>query len=313
MGLFDFFRKRAVTSTASVNTPVGNYPWGNTEVPVNNDYVIAAFVSLSSGGKKIGKSNDDYPRYLNYRYGVCDPVNYHKKVIAAGYLCEASPEIALSKLKMNELKTILLEAGLLDKGKKDVLISRVVENIDLNSLNLDKYYIPSELGEKHLEKYSFVFSLPRYNISCEEFDEFKKSYPENYKPRDLIWRILNSRLNESSLNHWYRPARNALFNMGEFLEDEGKLTDALYRYVLVLYYDTYSIEDDLTDDEMELAPGIVSRVCKLKAYYTPEIIDRCYTRYRLPDHRICKEDFKKLLFDIFDEKEINIKKYMRKK
>lgn len=308
MGFFDFFRKKKgkVSFTGGICKPTEYDPWVNTGVPVNNNYAIAAFVAMSRGGAKIGKSKDDYARYFNYRYGVYDPINYHKRVIAEGYLCEAAPNIALSHLKVNELKSILEGAGLPAGGRKDALIARVIEGVNLASLNLDRYYIPSKMGEDHLKKYGFVLDLPRYNISWEEFDEFKKAYPDNYKPNDLIWQMLNSQFNESNSSRSFGSARNTLFDMGKFLEDEGKLTDALFRYVLVLYYDTNGITWESGET---LAPGVIEAIRRLRVQYSSEIVDRCY-RYKLPYHSIEKAAFVRLLSDIFNEETVNIRDYI---
>lgn len=309
MGLFDIFKKKKsdVQITWDVTTIANKKydPWAKNNASINVKYAIAAFIRISEHGAAVGHTNDDYARYFNYRYGINDPIRYHKRVIADGYLVEAAPEIALGKLKVEQLKSILSNAGLSDKGKKDILVSRIIDNIGVESLNLDRYYIPSEKGMEHLRKYEYSFRLFSYNISFEEFDERKKMYPDSAKPNDIMWQILNSRFNEYNIGGSYSQARNELLCMAKLLEHEERYIDALYRYILVLYYD---VSGCCGGDTM-VAPGIVERIRKLKDNHDGRIVDRCYSRYKLPRQYISKENLERLLFDIFEGKSIDIMDY----
>lgn len=311
MGLLNIFKrkKKSAQITWEVTTNSSNKynPWGKNEISVNDKYAIAAFIRISEHGAKVGRTNDDYARYFNYRYGVNDPIRYHKRVIADGYLVEATPEIALGKLKLEQLKSILSNAGLSDKGKKAVLISRIIDNIGVEPLNLDRYYIPSEKGEEHLRKYEYSFRLFSYHISFEEFDERKKMYTDNAKPNDVIWQILNARFNDYNMRGSYSLARNELLGMAKLLEDEKRYVDALYRYVLVLYYDV----NGCGVDDIMLAPGIIEKIHGLKEHYDERMVSRCYIRFKLPHCCVDRESFEKMLFDIFENKTIDIKHYTR--
>lgn len=312
MGLFDILKKKKdavqITQEVTKNTNEGYSPWTKTDITINSDYAIAAFIKMSERGEKVGRTNDDYARYFNYRYGVSDPLKYHKRVIADGYLVEAPPEVALEKLKLGQLKAILSNAGLPDKGNKSLLISRIIDDIGVKSLNLEKYYVPSEKGAEHLRKYGYAFDLPRYNISFEEFNERKKMCADNAKPNDVMWQILNNRFNHYNTSGSFGLARNEILYMAILLKDEGKYVDALYRYVLVLYYDVNTCPLEAAEDTA-LAPSIVEQICKLKEHYDERIISRCYDRYKLPHQYINRESFERLLFDIFEDKEIDIKNY----
>lgn len=311
MGLLNIFKKKKngvhITWGVTTNSNDKYDPWEKNGVSMNEKYAIAAFIRMSEHGAKVGRTNDDYARYFNYRYGVNDPIRYHKRVIADGYLVEAAPEIALGKLKVEQLKSILSNAGLSDKGKKDILVSRIIDNIGVESLNLDRYYIPSEKGMEHLRKYEYSFRLFSYNISFEEFDERKKMYPNSAKPNDIMWQILNTRFNDYNIRGSYSMARNELLCMAKLLEDEARYVDALYRYILVLYYDV----NGCGVGDVILAPGIVERIHKLKEHYDERIVSRCYDRYKLPHRCVDRENFEKMLFDIFENKTIDIKNYTR--
>lgn len=309
MGLFDIFKKKKsdvqISWEVTTSTNKEYDPWAKNDAPINDKYAIAAFIRISEHGAAIGHTNDDYARYFNYRYNINDPIRYHKRVISDGYLVEAGPEVALGKLQVGQLKSILLNAGLSDKGKKADLISRIIDNISRESLHLDRYYIPSEKGTKHLLKYEYSFRLPSYHISFDEFDKQKKLYTDEIKPDDIIWRIISARFNEYNTNEQYSQARNEIMCMAKLLEYEERHIDALYRYVLALYYDV----SGCCDGDTMVAPGIVEQIQKLKENYDGRIVDRCYSRYKLPRHCISKENFEQLLFDIFNGKSIDIKDY----
>lgn len=314
MGLFYLFKSKMASVSLSFKTITGannKYnPWKKNNVPQNDNYIIAAFIRISQSGAKIGCTNDDYARYFNYEFGVSDPISYHKKVIADGYLIAASPGVALGKLKMDQLKAILANSALSNKGKKDALILRILDNVDVNSLDLDQYYIPSDKGAEHLRKYEYVFRLQRYGISWEEFDKRKELCADYFKPNDIIWQILNSRFNDYSISNCFGLARNELLGMARLLEDEEKYVDALYRYALVLYYDVNLCEIN-KDEEQVFAPGIITAINGLKAYYVPQIVNKCCGRNRLPNCKIDKNDFERLLFDIFEGREIDIQNYIK--
>ena len=331
MGLFDLFKKKqpqtasvtqatnkkqpqAVSVTVTMNEKPHYDPWKNTNQPRNDNYAIAAFVSMSEKGASVGKSNDNYPRYFSYTYKVFDPVKYHKKVIEDGYLTEAPPEYSLKKMKVDQLKAILADAGLSDKGKKDILISRIVESVPLSPLNLETYYLPSEKGLEHLKKFDYVFSLSNYDISWEAYDDFAKNRPDYLKPNDIIWQLLNERFNANNIKGYYGSAGHDLGRMGKFLEREERFLDALSHYTKALYYATSGCESPhlvYKPEEIYISPHLIEPINRLGEHYDSRIIDRCYDRYRLQQHYISKENFEKLLFDIFADNPISIQNYMK--
>ncbi|MDD7258652.1 MAG: SAP domain-containing protein [Eubacteriales bacterium] len=322
MSLFDIFRKNGSqkkssvsVSSTSVSTPSNAYdPWGENGIAVNNDYAIAAFVRMSLSGAKIGHTNDDYARYFNYRFGIHDLIDFHKKVIAEGYLVKAPADTVLRKLKMDQLKSILVDAGLPAKGKKDELVSKIAENIGFSSLGLETYYVPSKKGEAHLKKYEYIFAVEKYEVSADEYEKQRELSPYGSKPNDIIWQVLSNSFNKYQLIGDYGLARNRLLNMAQLLEEEKRNADALLYFCLVLYYDTSGCSNGRRIDDLEdviIAPAIANAICKLKQYYDPQIINRCYERYALPHHYISKQNFEKLLFAIFNESAIDIHDFAR--
>lgn len=314
MGLFDIFKKKASPISFEITeaTPPMYDPWAETGLPVNDNYAIAAFVLRSENGAKVGNVADDYPRKFNYEHNISDPVKYHKQVIRDGYLVEAPPVVALEHLRLEQLKTILANANLPTKGKKAELVKRIMESVDLNTLQLETYYVPSEKGLEHLRKYEYLFEIKKYDISLDEFNAAKAKYSPHLKVNDVIWRALNDKFNRHNVGKDYGLARNTLLNMAKLLESESRNVDALLYYVRVLYYDTSGLSNgNFLNDDITLAPGIVEKIHKLKDHYDPQIIERCYDRHKLPHHYIKRADFERLVFDIFEDKTIEIKNYIK--
>lgn len=316
MGFFDFLKKKEQTMVEFKEmTNNDEYsPWASSNLPRNDNYAIAAFVAFSQNGAKVGKCNDDYPRYFNYEYRVNDPIKYHKKVINEGFLVEAEPSVALKTFKVNQLKEILEKHNLNAKGKKDELIAMIVNNIDLQTLGLDIYYVPSEKGMEHLKNYDYIFYLKNYDISFEQYDSYKSRYQYHVNPNDIIWHILNERFNARNLSADYGLARNELLNMAKVLENEKRYIDALFHFVLVLYYDTSGCGNNNCveiPEHLIVAPYIINSIHKLKGYYDDRILDKCYL-YHLPHHYISKGNFHALIMDIFEDEPIDINKYIVK-
>lgn len=108
------------------------------------------FLNWSKKGKNVDKSNVGYPKYLKALYPPERCFEYHQKLIRSGYLEKAQPEELLNTLKVQELKNILQEHSLLIKGTKSVLISEIIDNVDISSLKLPEIYVPSKKGNEFL-------------------------------------------------------------------------------------------------------------------------------------------------------------------
>lgn len=111
---------------------------------------MSIFLNWSKKGKKIDESNMDYPKYIKSLYPLERCSEYHRKIMTSGYLEKAKPEELLNTFKAQELKDILQERSLPIKGAKAVLISRIIENMDISDLDLPEVYVPSKKGIEFL-------------------------------------------------------------------------------------------------------------------------------------------------------------------
>lgn len=238
-----------------------------------------------------------------------DPGKYHQQVINDGYLVQAPVAELLKPLKVSQLKEILAKNGLSEKGKKDELIQRIADEVDANSLDLIKAYVPSEKGIAHLKKYDYLFRVKEYGITFSEFEAEWAQYSSSVSTNDIIWRILNNRFNENNTSRAYGQARNTLLDKAKLLSKEDKYTDALYNYILVLYYDMSGCRNGGYIEEKEdllFAPGITRAICELGEYYSEDMPERCYQRYPLPHHYIDVKAFEGLVRQILNDESIDL-------
>ncbi len=281
------------TNTASTTTIVPNSSR-------NDDYAIAAFMHYCEHGGAIQKDSSHYPSYFKYDYKVNDPTKYIHRLVSEEYLKAAPTIMALSKLKVDELKKILIANGQSDKGKKDALIERVVETVDLNSIKLAEIYVPTEKGMEHLKKYQFLFIIKNYDISIDEYIA-KQAQIKSNRVNDIIWQILGDKFNECNIQGYWGPARNAVLNKAKLLASEQRNVDTLFHYIVVLYYDLSGKKEDIT-----LAPGIIREIYERREFFTADLVDRCYDRYPLSQQKVSQKSFRAILEKIFNDETIDV-------
>ncbi len=115
---------------------------------------------------------EQYPSYMHYSWDIEEPVQFHTQLIEQGYLIEMTLEQKIFHLKVADLKNILKSHNLPVSGKKQELIQRVLEHVDLNSItNIignQKEYSLSEKAINFLAVSDDICSLQiaRQDIQC---------------------------------------------------------------------------------------------------------------------------------------------------
>lgn len=303
--------QRTIEYNISVTTP-NNQPDkllitdGLPPYYINDHQSTILFLNWCDKTKSPLLKNAKYPQWMTYKLRI-NPSNFHKKLIEDGYLVKAPVNVALNKLKINDLKSILNNANIKPSGKKADLINLVIENIDVNTLQLETYYQPSEkayelLNRKENKELIIAFEN-HYDITLQEFYLVKSKCHASSTPYDILWHTLNEKQLLYSKNKSYSLLRNVHLNQARLLEDEEKYTDALLHYVLVAYYDLSGCDNSscIIPKEESLIPiGIVQHIQKLSDYYTDEIIERC-SRIYLPFHHYNLNQFKEIIDSIIQE------------
>ncbi len=96
-----------------------------------------------------------FPGFWWYQYGIRDVIGCLGSLEARGFLQRSDVYQSLRKYLNAELQEILSEHGLNTKGKKAVLIQRIIDNINADDLAervTRFYYSPTELGLDELRQ-----------------------------------------------------------------------------------------------------------------------------------------------------------------
>lgn len=261
--------------------------------------------------QKESANKKKYPEWLTNDLCIKHPNHFHKDMIKIGYLTPA-PELSLNKLKVSELKDILIKSSVEPVGKKADLIQTIILSVDIKSLNLPIYYKLSEksteLIEKKENKELLTVFHNGYQISVEEFYEAKKEYTPNYLTNDIFWSILNKKHLNYTSSRCFSLARNICLNQANLLEDEGKYPPALEFYIKVVYYDLSGCDyfdivnkkDFIIKKEEALVPcWIVGSIQNLSEYFNDTMIENC-KKLGLPHQYYSIEEFRKIIKSIID-------------
>lgn len=118
----------------------------------------AILLKWSQKGKAVDTANETYPKYLTRQYpaGMCS--EYHELLIELEYLIPAGVKTVLNAYKVPELKEILVSNNLSISGKKQDLIERITETVDIKTINIPVLYVPSEKGIAHMKEYENAFN-----------------------------------------------------------------------------------------------------------------------------------------------------------
>ena len=90
MGLFDLFKRKKprieVVVKEQPRTTQRYDPWNMSGKNSNTDFSNVGFLNiLSRKPQPIGKTPDDYPRFVSYALEIHDPVKKHKELLKAGF------------------------------------------------------------------------------------------------------------------------------------------------------------------------------------------------------------------------------------
>lgn len=206
---------------------------------------------------KFHTGDNEFQQFWKFKYNV-NPEEVISSMLTNGILCEDGIAITLGHSDATTLKSISKKFDLKSTGKKTELISKLLEEIDYDTLNNyfpQRYYALTELGMSYKNTLEFFNALfahrhPNYEVSADEV-------PLGMDIKDYIW----SRLNMLSL-HYYNHTqwglyRNTRHNMGELLMIEEKYEQAFPFYIEVCVC-------DMSANTAFLAPGILNRLNELR-------------------------------------------------
>lgn len=318
MSLFsNLFKKDEKIITVDSNSKVDSCQEQNgSDIPVfQGDYAKTIFLWAHNKVSPL-KKKEEYARYFLYECGIRDATAYHKGLITQGYFQEASNAEKLQSLTLIDLKKILANLGKPQSGKKDILIERIIENIQQNDLEKyfpEKLYILAENGKKFLEEHNDYVLIHTHKTWDIDWREYDLKHKDGFSFYDTVWGIFNERLLQD--NHHF--GRNIYLMMYQLLEEEQRQIRALEMLLKVFYLDFSGVEGlnyfklykegiyskkqlyDSFDVSIMIAPGLVSSIKNYKNVYEDKLVEKLY-EWELPI-RICdKKLFIGIIHSIFD-------------
>lgn len=128
---------------------------------------------------KYPKPKGGYPGLWWFKYGIRDVGHALESLRNRGFIQWAPKSGNLNGMKADDLKQILVAAGLPANGKKADLISRIIENIPDDKLIIPDYvpkYELTDLGKTELEENGYVPYMHRHNHLTTEDGRFGDTF-----------------------------------------------------------------------------------------------------------------------------------------
>lgn len=296
-------------------------------------------IFLYSQNNKTISENDAYPRYMFYELGISNAKMFHEKLFSEGYLDKAPIHEILKSFKITELKTILKENNLIQSGKKDELIRRILENISEDILfdiqSKCKLLVLTQKGIALLEENKDYIQLhlkhSKWDIGIEEYLTTKRKISFKCSFNDVVWGILNDRSIKEYFAKDFSALSSTYYHMFELLEEENKIDQAYVLLLQTFYLDICGVDNILNTfyenifDKNEMvnyinkyyeaiftfAPTIIIKIIDYKDYYSDTLIEEVYATLKLP-YSICPiELFKEIINDLFSNTIFDKDKYLK--
>lgn len=265
------------------------------------------------------------PDYWKYTYGI-NPNKVSKKLVDMGFLeFRLDIEANISRLTIPQLKEILKNNNLQVKGKKDDLIARIFENIDLTYLEeifpAKRFCLTSE-GKKLVKNY-YLFIINQKENYCFKDEDILKIY-QNFSNNDDISKLIELFklvLKNDLLEKNYSDLELRTLQFYQFYLKIDMYNDALF-YIIINYklklFNFRTIENTVYLDDVSFITFNDTFIDKLKNIIS--LTDATETELKniiyeeqltssLPFKYFSNEECYKILLDLLNNKPFNIKNY----
>ncbi len=293
MGLFDFLKKKQMVEAEKLtpqkrveHSPKPTIQTDAEGIPTLNSRIKTAFPS-SNGlypheimmldyASSYKTSGNTFQHFWKWNYSVLDPQSVLNSLYERGFICRGDAASALKRYVVADLKALLSQKGAKVTGKKDELITRILEiysTDELEAIIPDRNYVLTELGERELVDNEYVLYLHRHHyMSVWEMNILLHTdNPSHLRYRDIIWRELNKQSGDHFQNFDFGLYRNTRLSMHDFLVEEKKYKKAFFLLCEVISFDLSGLgngDNPIPDNEVYRQFRCESRMFNLLIHST---------------------------------------------
>lgn len=260
---------------------------------------------------------DNLPDYWTLSYGVNTKKAAEKFIKKEFIVYRKDYYIALSKLTIQQLKDILKEHSLTVGGKKEVLIERILENVDIdildNQLKVKNFYILTEKGKEFLKKNELCV-LNIKNKYCFTDKEILNviNMEQPYSTSDKIWRIFQQRILDIYKKNNLYDLKYTYYQMADFLYNEKKFNISITYYIacFILYLSKIDNYSDIKNTYIDSI--VIEKIKNCISLLDYQNIDKLIYEDKLCNNFKCfynKEQLIIILKNCLNGEEYNYKKY----
>lgn len=258
-----------------------------------------------------------YPAWMKYECGIVHPQYYTRAMIEQGYIGLASKRELLPKKLVAELREILAEAGLSTKGRKQELIDRITENIDVESLPFPPiFYTITDKAREYLGRYAEVLTAQdfheKYYIKIQEYIAAKSILGDTASSDKVLYRIFSDKIREHTENNNFGSLRCVYYNLAFKHENDGNFADCERIYCAVLFYDLSGLDDSnyYSFSRIFFAEAVVDKIYKYKEYFNyTDLVSYLKTLY-VPRTMTDFNTYMQVISDIFSRSLKTIEDYI---
>ncbi len=221
----------------------------DTNSDCNNFYLNKLECGLTPGQlilidwtQKTGR-NYNFPRYFKYSLQI-DPESTHNQLYKLGYFTKNK---TLSYLKVLELKTILSKHSLSTSGKKAELITRIINNVNVEKLDIPfEFKLTKEAQNLIIEYNDYIKAYYDKDITMEDYCKEKNNISFKAAYGDVKWSLLNKQAHSNTVAKDFGCLSNTRNAQGRQLEQEGNIKHSLIYYIESLIITISGLENNFS-------------------------------------------------------------------
>lgn len=188
-------------------------------------------------------STDRFPSYFEIDYFI-NPQLHRNKLIRLGLLEDQKSERSLKKLRVSELKEILNKENFKTSGKKDTLIERIMENIEVFETVIPSSLCATALGKQVLNDKQYLIKAHQdRHITPIEYSDYLSKFP-NLNFDEIKSSILNDRMSKNVNLQQFGLVRNDNHAFAEMYRNKKEYYLAMEYYIKVLLLDCSGLSNN---------------------------------------------------------------------